>query len=185
VTGYAVASYEATGPSRIAEAALGGFEPRPQSIANITTDTAANFGGVVRQGTPPLPAVMYGERLVTVYQGQAYYRSLGRSASQLEGMAQPFYKAEGTFYEMLGIQEQTWVREAEENVNRGWVIKGYNEETQEFLGAAIPSEPALQDATFNIQGTFNQPEPINQWLSQNGFVPWIDIRHFFGDLGNL
>jgi hypothetical protein len=180
----AVASYEATGPSRIAEAALGGFEPRPQSIANITADTASTFGGVAVQNGQRLPAVMYGERLVTVYQGQAYYRSLGESASQLEGMAQPFYKQRGTFYEMLGVQEQTWVREGAENINRGWVIKGYDEQTMQFLGENIRSRPALRNVSFDIQGTFNTPEPINQWLGNNGFAPWIDIRHFFQGEGN-
>jgi hypothetical protein len=37
------------------------------------------------------------------------------------------------------------------------------------FGAEIRSQPALNGANFEIQGTFHQPEPINQWLAQNGF----------------
>jgi hypothetical protein len=183
-----VAPFEATptrGPWDVLDR---GFEPRSGSIASITNDTVPGFPGTaLGRPTRGLPAIWYDRRLVTVYNGKAYYRSLGESASHLEGAAEPFFKEPGTFYEMLGVQERKWVfNPAEKPISRGWVIKGYNETTGEFLGKNIPFEPELKQTAFDIQGFFKRPEQVNQWLAANGFTPWVDLRHFFPDtVGSL
>jgi hypothetical protein len=127
---------------------------------------------------------MYGRRLITVYevegQVQAYYRSLGESVSHLPGRAEPFIKRAGAFYPTLGIQETA----INSQIRRGWVIKGFDEGGN-FLGDAIPEMPALENAVFHIEAEFNQPELVNQWLGENGFVPWIDVRHVIGNTDSI
>jgi hypothetical protein len=128
----------------------------------------------------PAPAILYslpeGIRLITVYEGHAYYVSLGKSVSHIDGVEST--KVQGAFYEFAGIQEveppplPPGVELPDyDKIGKGWLIKAKG-------FTPIDPVPGLQEFTFRLEpgkGIFTRPEDVNDWLSANGAVPVLDF----------
>jgi uncharacterized membrane protein YgcG len=152
--------------------------------------TPASPGGSVDAGAPTVqvrheaPAVFYkqedGTRLVVVVGFQAYYASLGKSTSYVDGQATR--KNMGDFHQIAGAQEgqppplpSGAQLPGYEKIGPGWLVKVQPVTVRE------PQNWVREEYNFALEAdnTLTTPEQLNAWLRSHGVAVY---RDYFRDV---